>query len=244
MQHLRERIATHAGAYRARRRLADDRARGALARAGRARLHVVNRTPDKAAALAARFGATHSRSISFRREPPAIEALLTATGAEHAILDEAALERLAAHTPSGQPPLIVDMAVPPDVDPAACAKLAIPRVGMDEIMRRADQTRAARLIEARARARASRRRARHLQDRFTERYYGPLFGALQQRLPAHGAGRRKAAAEEGAQRASATTSERRSRPGARCSRAASRTSPAWDCAACCTTAPMARSRRS
>ena len=36
----------------------------------------------------------------------------------------------------------------------------------------------------------------HLQDRFTERYYGPLFGALQQRYPAHRAGGRETPAEE------------------------------------------------
>ena len=86
---------------------------------------------------------------AFRREPPAVEALLTATGAGVPILNQAALERLAAHTISGQPPLIVEtMAVPGDVDAALSAKLAIPRVGMDAIVQHAEQSRAARLIEA------------------------------------------------------------------------------------------------
>jgi glutamyl-tRNA reductase len=179
---LRERIATTPG------RIAlvgvspmTERAALSLAQAG-LDFTVVNRTPDKAAALAGRFGAAHLSLDQLRREPPQIEALLTATGAEHAILDEPALERLAAHTRSGQPPLIVDMAVPPDVDPAACAKLAIPRVGMDEITRRADQTRAARLTEAGPAREQVDDALDHLQDRFTERYYGPLFGALQQRF--------------------------------------------------------------
>ena len=118
---------------------------------------------------------------AFRREPPAIEALLTATGAEEPILAQAALERLAARTPSGQPPLIVDMAVPADVDPALCDKLAIPRVGMDEIVRRAEHNRAARLMEAAPAREQVDQALDQLQDRFTERYYGPLFGALQQR---------------------------------------------------------------
>ena len=182
VQLLRERIATTPG------RIAlvgvspmTERAALSLAQAG-LDFTVVNRTPEKAAALAARFGAAHSSLEEFRREPPQIEALLTSTGAEHAILDEAALERLAAHSKSGQPPLIVDMAVPPDVDPAACAKLAIPRVGMDEITRRAEQNRAARLMDVGPAREQVDDALDHLQDRFTERYYGPLFGALQQRF--------------------------------------------------------------
>jgi len=141
----------------------------------------VNRTVDKAAALAARFGAQHSSLEAFRTQPWPVEAVLTATGAEQVILGEAALERLAAKTPSGQPPLIIDMAVPADVSPSACEKLAIPRVGMDDIVRRAQNNRAARLMEAAPAREQVDEALEKLQDRFTERYYGPLFGALQQR---------------------------------------------------------------
>src|SRR5690606_31440877 len=109
---------------------------------------VVNRSADKAAALASRYGAEHMSLEDILRSPPAVEAVLTATGAGEPILSEGALERLAAHTPSGQPPLIVDMAVPGDVATAVCEKLAIPRIGMDEIVQRAEQNRAARLLEA------------------------------------------------------------------------------------------------
>jgi glutamyl-tRNA reductase len=153
---------------------------------------VVNRSADKAATLAARHRAQYLSLQAFRREPPPVEALLTATGAGTPILDRAALERLAAHTPSGQPPLIVDMAVPGDVDEAVCTKLAIPRVGMDEIVRLAEQNRAARLLEAGPAREQVDRALDQLQDRFTERYYGPLFGALQQRY--------RRTAEEGVRR--------------------------------------------
>ena len=182
VQLLRERIASTPG------RIAllgvspmTERAALSLAQAG-LDFAVVNRSADKAAALAARFGAAHLSLDAFRREPPAVEALLAATGAEHALLDEAALERLAARTPSGQPPLVIDMAVPPDVEPEACAKVGIPRVGMDEITRHAERNRAARLIEAGPAREQVDDALDHLQDRFTERYYGPLFGALQQRF--------------------------------------------------------------
>ena len=93
---------------------------------------------------------------------------------------------------SGQPPLIVDMAVPGDVDAAQCAALAIPRVGMDEIVQHAEQNRAARLLEAGPAREQVDQALDELQDRFTERYYGPLFGALQQRY--------RRTAEEGVKR--------------------------------------------
>jgi glutamyl-tRNA reductase len=181
VQHLRERIARTPG------RVAlvgvspmTERAAVSLAQAGLA-FTVVNRTPDKAAALAAKHNAKYQSLESFRREPAAVEALLTATGAGEPILSFAALERLAAHTPSGEPPLIIDMAVPGDVDAATCEKLSIPRIGMDEIVRHAEQNRAARLLEAAPAREQVDQALDQLQDRFTERYYGPLFGALQQR---------------------------------------------------------------
>jgi glutamyl-tRNA reductase len=67
------------------------------------------------------------------------------------------------------------------VAPAACEKLAITRLGLDEIVRRAEHNRAARLLEAGPAREQVDDALDHLQDRFTERYYGPLFGALQQR---------------------------------------------------------------
>lgn len=168
-----------------------ERAALSLAQAG-LDFTVVNRSVDKAAELAARFGAQHQSLDAFRREPAAVEALLTATGADQAVLAEAALERIAAKTPSGEPPLVVDMAVLPDVEPAACAKLGIPRIGMDEINRRAEETRATRLLEAGPAREQVDDALDQLQDRFTERYYGPLFGALQRRY--------RRTAQEGVQR--------------------------------------------
>ena len=157
-----------------------ERAALSLARSGLPFV-VVNRTVAKAAELAQRFGADHVALEDFRRGAAPVEALLTATGAPGIVLEAGVLERLAAKTPSGQPPLVVDMAVPPDVDPAACARLSIPRIGMDDIVRRAEDNRAARLMEAGPAREQVDDALESLHDRFTERYYGPLFGALQQR---------------------------------------------------------------
>lgn len=157
-----------------------ERAALALA-ASRTPLLIVNRTAAKAEALAAKHGVEHMALDAFRADPPAVEAVLTATGAQQSVLAEPELERLAAAARSGRPPLIVDMAIPADADPAACARLGMPRVGMDDIVRRAERNRAARLVQA-AQAREHVDTAlAELRDRFAERYYGPLFGTLQQR---------------------------------------------------------------
>ena len=142
---------------------------------------VVNRTAAKAEALARRFGQPHLSLSEFRAEPPTVEAVLSATGAPGTVLDKSALERLAARTASGEPPLVVDMAVPADIDADDCSALGIPRIGMDAIVARADSNRAARLSEA-AEAREQVDAALdQLQERLAERLYGPLLGALQRR---------------------------------------------------------------
>jgi glutamyl-tRNA reductase len=142
---------------------------------------IVNRTPEKALALARELGAQHLSLEEFLRQPPRIEALLTATAAGKPIFDKSTLEKLAAHVPSGRAPLIVDLAVPGDVPVAAAALLRIPRLGMDEIVRRAQGNRSSRLLEA-AHAREHVDEALgKLHETFAERQYGPLFGALQRR---------------------------------------------------------------
>jgi glutamyl-tRNA reductase len=157
-----------------------ERTATALAAAGRPFV-VVNRSPDKARALAARFGQTHRALADFIADPPPVEALLSATGAEGAVLGREALERLAATTPSGEPPLVVDMAVPGDVDAKACAQLDIERIGMDQIVARADRNRAARLTEAADAREQVDIALGELQERLAEKLYGPLLGALQRR---------------------------------------------------------------
>lgn len=156
--------------------------RAALALAGsRHPLLVVNRTPSKAEALASNFGARHMSLESFVTSPPPVEALLTATGARGAVLDDNLLAKLAAGARSRRPPLVVDMAIPPDADPVACARAGVPRVGMDEIVRRAESNRAARLMHAADAREHVDDALEQLRDRFVERYYGPLFAAMQQR---------------------------------------------------------------
>ncbi len=142
--------------------------------------------------MAAGYAADHRSLADFCEDPPGVEAILSATGAPSAVLDRSALERIAARTPSGQAPLIVDMAVPGDVDLAACKSLAIPRLGMDGIVERAERNRARRLTEAADARQQVDVALDELQERIAERHYGPLLGALQRRY--------RRTAEEGVKR--------------------------------------------
>jgi glutamyl-tRNA reductase len=141
----------------------------------------VNRTASKAADAAQQYRAGSLSLDAFRDNPPNVASVLAATGAPDTVLPAPTLERMASAMPAAATLLVVDMAVPPDVDAATCRKLGIRYVGMDEIVERADENRSARLIES-AQAREQVDDALGtLHDRFAERYYGPLLGTLQHR---------------------------------------------------------------
>ncbi|MDQ7086431.1 MAG: hypothetical protein Q9Q13_00605 [Acidobacteriota bacterium] len=84
----------------------------ALAEAGQ-KVIVVNRTAERALGLAGEIGGSGRTLEEFSHDPDPVEVLILATGAPGAVIGRAALERLSARSPSGQPPLVIDMAVPP-----------------------------------------------------------------------------------------------------------------------------------
>ena len=158
-----------------------ERAAEALAREG-ASILIVNRTLAHAEELAARIGGAEVLSLeAFRSRPPAIEALLSATGAPEPVLDRACLERLAGRAPSGEPPLVVDLAIPPDVEPEAARAAGLVRIGMDEINAVAERQRAERLSEAASARELVDRALRELRERLAERLLGPVLARLNQR---------------------------------------------------------------
>jgi len=142
---------------------------------------VVNRTEERARELAERLGAAAMSLDAFRTQPPAVEALLTATGAPEAVLDRAALERLAARSASGEAPLVVDLAVPPDVDPVAARSAGLVRIGMDEINRVAEGHRRQRECEVAAARERVDRALVELRRRLAERLLAPVLASLGQR---------------------------------------------------------------
>ena len=106
----------------------------ALAGAGVREIVVANRTWDNAVALAARVGGRAARLADIRAELTKADVLLTSTGASTIMVENAELAGAMAGR-DGRPLLIVDIAVPRDVDPAAGHLDGITLLDMDDLRR-------------------------------------------------------------------------------------------------------------
>lgn len=152
----------------------------ALAAAGPASVLVANRTVGRAEELAARVG---GRAIPLAAVPAALvdtDVVLTSTGADGTVVDSDDVTALMADRPE-RPLLIVDVAVPRDVDPAVGRLPGVTLYDLDDL-----RDFAARGIAERAAEAASVRRIvddevdRYL-DRTTARTVAPLVGTLHER---------------------------------------------------------------
>lgn len=93
---------------------------------------VANRTRTRGVALAARTG---GRVVDFGELATALETvdvMLTSTGASETIIDTGDVEAVMAAR-GGRPLLIVDVAMPRDVDPGACAIDGVTLLDMDDL---------------------------------------------------------------------------------------------------------------
>lgn len=102
---------------------------------------VVNRTLSRAEELAREAGGTARQLDAFRAAPDAVEAVILATGANEPVLRRGDLERLVARSASGEPPLVIDLGVPPNVAPEAAEAADVQRIGMDQISEEAAENR-------------------------------------------------------------------------------------------------------
>ena len=142
---------------------------------------VVNRTPEVAVNLALELGGEHRSLDEFRTRPDAVEALLIATGSPEVLLGRPELERLAARAPSGEPPLVVDMSVPANVDRNAARIVGVTLVDMDGILEEAHADRDGRLAElAPAREFVDESLAKLRKD-MAERLMSPVIARLSRR---------------------------------------------------------------
>lgn len=142
---------------------------------------VVNRTIVRAEALAAEVGGESSALAAFRLDPIPVEALIVATAAPGAILSRADLERIAARSPSGESPLIVDLGVPANVAPEDAIAADVPRIGMDEISEEAAADRDRILMDFADARTIVDEALTELRRRAEERLIGPMIAQMQLR---------------------------------------------------------------
>ena len=140
-------------------------------------LVIVNRTLQGAADLAATVSGEAYSLEDFRRQPSAVSALVLAAGGA-ALLDGEALERLEAA--ATRTPLLLDLGVPPNVDPDTARRAGVARVGMHELIEVAQGRRLAQLVRlAPVRAAIDERLAR-LRTELALRAIGPRLAELRQ----------------------------------------------------------------
>ncbi len=110
----------------------------ALQSRGVQKITVTNRSPERAAALAAGLGA---RAVPWEQWPDAFERIdiaVSSTAAPHHILDRAILEPLMKRR-KHRPLLLIDLAVPRDIDPAVNALDNIYLYNVDDLKAIADE---------------------------------------------------------------------------------------------------------
>lgn len=110
----------------------------ALAGAGVQDLRIANRTPDRAHDLAARVGGS---AVPLFQVPDAlaeVDLLLTSTGASSIMVEYAELAPVIARR-NGRPLLIVDIAVPRDVDPGVATLPGVTLLDMGDLRAFAEQ---------------------------------------------------------------------------------------------------------
>jgi glutamyl-tRNA reductase len=113
-------------------------------------LLIVNRTMDRAEALAAKLAPRASALPleEFLRSPPQVDALISATSAPGPLFGASELARLNSRRDSQQALLCVDFAIEADVDPEAANAAGCQRLGMEEVIAIAEGNREAQLRES------------------------------------------------------------------------------------------------
>jgi glutamyl-tRNA reductase len=110
-------------------------------------LFVANRRYERARSLAQRFGGRAVNFDEIPRELDVADIVVASTGAPHQVLGREELEGLAASR-MGRPIVLIDLAVPRDIDPAARDCPAIALHDMDDLQRAVARNVGAREAEA------------------------------------------------------------------------------------------------
>jgi glutamyl-tRNA reductase len=155
----------------------------ALARAGVAEVLVANRTRARAEELAGKVG---GRSVSVVDLPAAlaeVDVLLTSTGASSVLVDHGDLEPVVAAR-GGRELLIIDVAVPRDVDPSAAELPGVELLDMDDLRAFAEAGMAERRREVAGVRDLIDEEVQRYRDAATARQVAPLVASLRDRAEA------------------------------------------------------------
>jgi glutamyl-tRNA reductase len=146
---------------------------------GQAPLLIVNRSLEAATELADSVGGEALALEDFRRAPPPVHALVLATGGGAPVLEEAVLAQLAHSRP-----LLIDFGVPPNIDPQAAQRLALARIGMDDLIEAAQGRRLKELMRLAPVRAAIDERLTHLRSELATRAFGPHLAHLREAFEA------------------------------------------------------------
>lgn len=154
-----------------------------LAAGGVAEVLVANRTPERAQALADRVAGRAVPLFELPRALVEVDVLLTSTGATSVMVEHGEVEEVVSAR-AGRELLIIDVAVPRDVDPAVGSLPGITLLDMDDLRAFADAGLAERRREAtRARDLVDEEVARY-HEASTARQVAPVVTALRDRAEA------------------------------------------------------------
>jgi glutamyl-tRNA reductase len=148
--------------------------------AGASPVQVANRTWDRAADLAERVGATAIHLDDLPRVLTEVDLLLTSTGATSIIVEHGDVEPV-VDARSGRPLLIVDIAVPRDVDAAAGTLPGVTLLDMDDLRAHAEIGLAERRREVTAVRAIVEDEVGRFHEQSTAREVAPLVAALRQK---------------------------------------------------------------
>jgi glutamyl-tRNA reductase len=155
----------------------------ALADAGAAEVLVANRTAATAAALAGRIGGRAVDLDRLTEQLAEIDVLLTSTGAQSLILEHADVARIMEQR-RGRALLIIDIAVPRDVDPSAEDVDGVTLLDMDDLRRFTERSVAGRRREAEKANVIVAEAVERYQSEATAREAAPLVASLRDRAEA------------------------------------------------------------
>jgi glutamyl-tRNA reductase len=110
-----------------------------LSKHGYRNIHIFNRSPERAEALANDVGATWAPLSDIRNYAEGFDVLVTCTGASEPIITTDLFDSLCAGNPGRK--FVIDLALPGDVDPKVfeLAKEPIRHINIEELRKRAEQ---------------------------------------------------------------------------------------------------------